>query len=53
MKWLIENENQFNRVIACTEAFREYIYNKDGFYLIGGEAVFKFIRAADELIYGK
>lgn len=39
IKWLLKNENQWQRVNACTEAFREYIYNKSGNYLIGGEAV--------------
>lgn len=53
LKWLLENENEWQRVNACTEAFREYIYNKNGKYLIGGEAVAEFIRAADKLIYSK
>ena len=53
IKWLLCNENQWQRVNACTEAFREYIYNKSGNYLIGGEAVMEFIRAADKLIYSK
>lgn len=53
IKWLLENENQWQRVNACTEAFREYIYNKNGNYLIGGESVAEFIRAADKLIYSK
>lgn len=53
LQWLLENENQWQRVNACTEAFREYIYSKNGNYLIGGEAVAEFIRAADKLIYSK
>lgn len=53
IKWLLENENQWQRVNACTEAFREYIYNKSGNYLIGGGAVAEFIKAADKLIYSK
>ena len=53
IKWLLENENQWQRVNACTEAFQEYIYSKNGNYLIGGESVAEFIRAADKLIYGK
>lgn len=49
IKWLLENENPWQRVNACTEAFREYIYNKSGNYLIGGEAVAEFIKAADTM----
>lgn len=47
VKWLLENENQWQRVNVCTEAFREYIYNKSGNYLIGEEAVAEFIGAAE------
>ncbi len=53
LNWLLENENQWQRVNACTEAFREYIYGKDGNYLIGGKDVAEFITAADKLIYGR
>lgn len=53
IQWLLENKNQWQRVNACTEAFREYIYNKSGNYLIGGEAVAEFIKTADKLIYSK
>ena len=53
LKWLLENENQWQRVNSCAEAFREYIYDKSGNYLIGGETVAEFIRAADKLIYNK
>lgn len=51
IKWLLENENRWQRVNACTEAFRKYIYNKSGNYLIGGEVVAEFIKASDKLIY--
>ena len=53
LNWLLENENEWGRVNACTEAFREYIYSRNGNYLIGGESVAEFIRAADKLIYSK
>ena len=53
LKWLLENENQWQRVNSCVETFREYIYDKSGNYLIGGETVAEFIRAADKLIYSK
>ena len=53
INWLLKNENQWQRVNACTEAFREYIYDKNGNYLISGESVVEFIRAADKLIYTK
>lgn len=50
--WLLEHENEWQRVNSCREAFREYIYGKDGNYLIGGEVVADFINAADKLLYG-
>jgi len=53
LNWLLENENQWQRVNSCTEAFREYIYSKTGEYLIGGKAVAEFIKNADKLIYCK
>ena len=49
--WLFENENVWQRVNACTENFRDYIYDKNGNYLIGGENVADFIRQADNLLY--
>ena len=52
INWLLENENAWQRTTACREAFRAYIYDADGNYLIGGENVSNFISAADKLIYG-
>lgn len=52
IKWLMENPNEWQRTNACKEAFREYIYNSEGNYLIGGENVSNFITAAEKLIYG-
>lgn len=49
--WLFENENAWQRVNSCTKEFREYIYNKDGNYLIGGEDVARFIASAEKLLY--
>lgn len=51
IKWLFENENQWQRVNACVEHFRQYIYGPDGNFIIGGSAVYHFIVIADELIY--
>lgn len=51
IKWLLENENEWQRLIACTKEFRNYIYNDEGNYLIGGEEVSNFIEEADDLIY--
>ena len=51
IKWLLENENEWQRLIACTKEFRNYIYNDEGNYLIGGEEVSSFIEEADDLIY--
>ena len=52
INWLMEHENTWQRASACREAFRPYIYDGDGHYLIGGETVSNFISAADKLIYG-
>lgn len=49
--WLLEHENEWQRLNACREAFRPYIYNEDGNYLIGGEIVSNFIKEADNLLY--
>ena len=51
IKWLLENENEWQRLIACTKEFRNYIYDNEGNYLIGGEEVSNFIEEADDLIY--
>lgn len=53
MTWLFENENAWQRVNACHDAFRQYIYTPDGKYCIGGENVSNFIGKADNLIYGR
>ena len=50
--WLFNNKNEWQRVNACTEYFRPYIYNGDGNYLIGGKEVSDFITEANKLIYG-
>lgn len=49
--WLLEHENEWNRVNVCHEAFKEYLYNSEGNYLIGGEDVSDFICAANDLLY--
>lgn len=51
IEWLLENENQWQRVNACRKNFRSYIYDTEGNYLIGGEIVNDFISEADKLIY--
>ena len=49
--WLCDNENEWQRTNSCRKVFREYIYNKDGEHLIGGEQVSDFITEADKLIF--
>ena len=49
--YLYENENLWQRVNVCREEFKEYIYNRNGNYLIGGEVVSNFIELADKLLY--
>lgn len=53
LKWLLEHENEWQRVNACREAFKQYIFNVDGDYLIGGQTVSEFITEADKLLYGR
>lgn len=50
--WLLENENEWQRVNACIEEYKNYIYDKNGNRLIGGENVLNFIKKADKLLYG-
>lgn len=50
--WLVAHENEWQRVNACHDAFRFYIYDNKGEYLIGGEAVSEFISQADDLLFG-
>ena len=49
--WLLEHENEWQRVNACHKAFRAYIYDGNGNYLIGGKIVSDFISSADKLLY--
>ena len=51
IKWLLENENKWQRLNSCKEEFRNYMYDNEGNYLIGGEDVSDFIDKADDLIY--
>ena len=52
INWLLENENQWQRINACRENFRNYIYDNSGNHVIGGEVVSEFITKADKLIHG-
>ena len=49
--WLLDNENMWQRVNACKEEFRAYIYDAEGNYLIGGKDVAEFIVHADNVLY--
>ena len=51
IKWLLENENKWQRLNSCKEEFRNYIYDNGGNFLIGGEDVSNFIKEVDDLIY--
>lgn len=50
-EWLYENENEFQLVNSCVEHFKDYIYDKNGEYLIGGDVVSSFIDKAEKLLY--
>lgn len=43
-KYIIENINDFQIVNNTINHFREYIYNSEGNYLIGGQEVANFIK---------
>ena len=51
VNWLLDNENEWQRVSACHKEFRPYIYNADGDYLIGGKEVSDFIVNVDKMLY--
>ena len=51
--WLLEHENEWQRVNSCIEEYKSYIYDTNGNRLIGGEAVTDFIKEAYKLIYRK
>lgn len=53
LTWLLDNENEWQRINACTAHFRPYIFDGAGDYLIGGEIVAEFIKQAEKLIYCK
>lgn len=53
LKWLLDHENEWQRVNTCREVFRQYIYNADGNHIIGGKIVSEFIIEADKLLYGR
>ena len=48
--WLLEHENEWQRINACVDEFRNYIYDDNGSYLIGGVSVANFINKADKLL---
>lgn len=52
LEWLIEHEHDFDRVNACHKYFRQYIYDDQGEYIIGGKDASDFIENADKLLYG-
>ena len=48
--WMFDNASAWQRLNACVDAFRAYIYDGAGYYLIGGETVYRFIKTIDEII---
>lgn len=48
IKWFTENINRWQRVISCYNAFRPYIYDSEGNYLIGGKEIGEFIEYIDK-----
>jgi len=50
INYIFENQDEFQLTNATINNFREYIYNKEGNYLTGGELIANFIRKAIDLI---
>ena len=50
IEWIFDNINEFQIVNNCVKEFRDYIYNKQGNYLIGGKQVSDFITRSIYLI---
>lgn len=50
VNWLIDNRECYRRNAACREEFRQYIYDKNGNYIIGGEEVSNFITNIEEIL---
>lgn len=48
--FMIDHINDLQLVNATHDEFHDYIYNKDGNYLIGGEVVSDFIDNAAKLL---
>lgn len=52
IKFIFDNEKEFQLFSAVQNKFRPYIYDAEGQYLIGGEDVKNFIEKAIDLIEG-
>ena len=50
INFIFANYKAFNLTNLTVDRFRDYIYTKEGEYLIGGEDVYKFIKNAEILI---
>ena len=50
VNYIFDNEKEFQLTNATIANFKEYIYNSQGNYLIGGEDVANFIRLAIKLL---
>lgn len=50
IEYIFDNQNDFQLINATLQEFREYIYNSEGEYLIGGPRVANFIKQAIKLI---
>ena len=50
MLWIIENEEDVQIKNNCVNNFKDYIYNKNGDYWIGGEQIDNFIYEQIDLL---
>lgn len=51
VNWLFDNENVFCRSSACSQNFRQYIYDDTGNYIIGGKDIAEYISTMDTELF--
>ena len=51
VNWLFDNENVFCRSNACSKNFKQYIYDDNGNYIIGGKDIQDYISTMDTELF--
>ena len=47
--YMMENQNEFQLVNSTALKFRQYIYDENGMFIIGGEEILEFIKSVVKL----